>query len=167
MSLRVALFYAFGIFICLTLQVLLLRNLVLFNYAFCFLYVGAIMTLPPNLDRSLYLLLAFVVGLILDTFSNTPGLHAAASVLVAYLRDFWIRRYERKAGEELVFLTLRRIGLFPFINLFFPLIFVHSAALFLIEANSLNLILHTGIKILASSLYTMLAVLLWQSFLKY
>lgn len=167
MSLRTALFYVFGLIFCLTLQVLLLRDMVFLNYAFCFLYIGAILTLPPETDKSLYLLIAFGTGILLDTFMNTLGLHAAATVLVAYLRSFWIERYERKTGEELVFLTLRRTGFLPFISIFFPLVVIHSAALFLIEINSFNLIIHTGIRIIASSLFTMLGILLWQSFLKY
>lgn len=167
MTTRIALSYAFGLIFCILLQIMFLRNLVFFNYAFCFLYIGAVLTLPPAMDNSLYLLIAFVVGILIDTFMNTLGLNAAATVLVAFFRSSWIRRYERRAGEDFVFLSLRRIGLLPFINLFFPLILLHSAALFLIEANSLNLFVHTIIKILASSVYTLVAVLLWQSFSKY
>ncbi len=164
MSLRNILYYVFGLLFCLAVQVLLLRNLIFLNYAFCFLYVGAILVLPPELDKSLYLLVAFSCGLLLDVFTNTLGLHAAATVLVAYLRSFLLERHVRQTGEELMSLTLRRLGLVQFIAIFFPLVFIHSAALFLIEANSFNLILHTLIRIGASSVYTMLGILLWQSF---
>ncbi len=166
MTLRNILFYVFGLLFCLVLQVLLLRNLIFFNYAFCFLYVGAILVLPPELDKSLYLLIAFGCGLLLDVFTNTLGLHAAATVLVAYLRSFLLERHMKQTGEEMVSLTLRRLGLVQFISIFFPLVLIHSAALFLIEAGSFNLILHTLIRIAASSVYTMLGILLWQSFMK-
>jgi len=164
MSLRNILFYVFGLLFCLAVQVLLLRNLIFLNYAFCFLYVGAVLVLPPELDKSLYLLIAFCCGLLLDVFTNTLGLHAAATVLVAYLRSFLLERHVKQTGEELMSLTLRRLGLVQFISVFFPLVFIHSAALFLIEANSFNLILHTLLRIGASSVYTMLGILLWQSF---
>lgn len=164
MSLRNILYYVFGLLFCLAVQVLLLRNLIFLNYAFCFLYIGAVLVLPPELDKSLYLLIAFFCGLLLDMFTNTLGLHASATVLVAYLRSFLLERQVRQTGEELVSLTLRRLGLVQFISIFFPLVFIHSAALFLIEANSFNLIVHTLIRIAASSVYTMLGILLWQSF---
>lgn len=166
MSLRSVLFYVFGLVFCLAIQILVLRNLVFFNYAFCFLYIGGVLVLPPDLDKTAYLLIAFVTGILLDMFMNTLGLHAAATVLVAYLRSFWLERHVRQTGEELVALTLRRVGFVPFISLFFPLVFIHSAALFLIEANTFSLILHTAIRIVASSLFTMLGILLWQSFVK-
>ena len=166
MSLRNILFYVFGLLFCLTIQVLLLRNLIFLNYAFCFLYIGAILVLPPQLDKSAYLLIAFFSGIILDAFTNTLGLHGAATVLVAYLRSFVLERRMKQTGEELVSLTLRRLGIGPFISIFFPLVVIHSATLFLVEANSFNLIVYTLIRIAASSIYTMLGILLWQSFLK-
>lgn len=166
MSLRSALLYAFGLILCLAIQILLLRNLVFFDYAFCFLYIGAVLVLPPEMDKSIYLLLAFLTGLLLDTFMNTLGLHAAATVLVAYLRSFFVARQERRSGEEIPVLRLRKMGLFPFISLFFPLVLIHSAALFLIETNSFVLIWYTMIRIVASAIFTMLGILLWQSFVK-
>jgi hypothetical protein len=166
MSLRSTLLYAFGLIFCLTIQILFLRNLVFFDYAFCFLYVGAVLVLPPDIDRSLFLLIAFVTGIVLDVFMNTLGLHASATVLVAYLRAFLLSRQERRSGEEMPVLTLRKMGLVPFVTLFFPLVFIHSASLFLIETNSFVLIGFTLLRILASSLYTMLGILIWQSFVK-
>lgn len=166
MSLRSVLQYTFGVIICLAIQILLLRNLVFFDYAFCFLYVGAVLVLPPELDKSLLLLIGFLVGITVDVFMNTLGLHAAATTLVVYLRSFLVARLERSGGEPIVFFSLRKMGFGPFVYLFFPLVFIHSASLFLIDTNSLVLILHTVVRIVASSIFTMLGILLWQSFVK-
>lgn len=166
MSLRSVLQYTFGVIVCLAIQILLLRNLVFFDYAFCFLYIGAVLVLPPELDKSILLLIGFVVGITVDVFMNTLGLHAAATTLVVYLRSFLVARLERTAGEPIAFFTLRRMGLGSFVSLFFPLVIIHCATLFLIETNSLVLILHTLVRIIASSIFTMLGILLWQSFVK-
>ncbi len=166
MSLRNALFYTFSLLFCLIVQILFLRDLVLFNYAFCFLYIGAILVLPPEMDKMLYLLIAFLTGIVLDMFMNTLGLHASATVAVAYARSFVIDRQARLSGEELVTLSLRRVGFVVFTRVVFPLVLLHSTMLFLIEANSLNLILYTVIRIVASSVFTMTGILIWQSFVK-
>lgn len=166
MSLRSTLLYAFGLILCLAIQILLLRNLVFFDYAFCFLYIGAVLVLPPEIDKAFFLIIAFISGIVLDSFMNTLGLHAAATVLVAYLRGFLVARRERQTGEEIPVLTLRRIGFVSFFAIFFPLVLVHSAALFLIDTNSFVLIGYTLVRIAASSVFTMLGILLWQSFVK-
>jgi rod shape-determining protein MreD len=54
------------------------------------LYYLFILWLPFSLNRFSLLLIAFVTGLMLDYFTQTPGLHAAACVLIAYVRPFII-----------------------------------------------------------------------------
>jgi hypothetical protein len=54
------------------------------------LYYLFILWLPFSLNRLSLLLIAFVTGLTLDYFTQTPGLHAAACVLIAYVRPFII-----------------------------------------------------------------------------
>lgn len=66
----------------LTLQILIVRNLVIFDYGFCFLYVACILLLPNEISQTVLLLLAFATGIIVDTFYNTLGMHAAATVLM-------------------------------------------------------------------------------------
>ena len=67
----------------LALQILLVRNVVLFDYGFCFIYIACILLLPNEISRTWLMIIAFVTGLIVDTFYNTLGMHAAATVLMA------------------------------------------------------------------------------------
>ncbi|MFL5787057.1 MAG: rod shape-determining protein MreD [Flavisolibacter sp.] len=55
-----------------------------------YLYYLFILWLPFSISRVGLLLIGFVTGLILDYFTMTPGLHAAACVLIAYARPFII-----------------------------------------------------------------------------
>jgi hypothetical protein len=55
-----------------------------------YLYFLFILWLPFSVSRMWLLVIAFLTGLILDYFMMTPGLHAAACVLVAYVRPFVI-----------------------------------------------------------------------------
>lgn len=45
-------------------------------------------------------MLGFLLGITVDYFSMTPGLHAAASVLVAYVRPFVINLFAPKDSTE-------------------------------------------------------------------
>lgn len=55
-----------------------------------YLYFLFILWLPFSVSRIGLLLIGFVTGLFLDYFTMTPGLHAAACVLIAYARPFII-----------------------------------------------------------------------------
>jgi len=55
-----------------------------------YLYYLFILWLPFSISRVGLLLIGFVTGLILDYFTMTTGLHAAACVLIAYARPFII-----------------------------------------------------------------------------
>ncbi len=164
MNLREVLYYVAGFVVCMSIQLLLLRNVALLGYGFCFLYIGAILVLPPETDKTLYLLIAFAAGILVDTFMNTLGLHAGATVLVAYSRSFWFRYQVLAKGEEVTTLTLHRMGFVRFVQFIFPLILLHHSALFLIEMNSFTLLAQTAVRILASTGLTTFTVLLWQSF---
>lgn len=57
-------------------------------------YISFLLTFPTNTNRYLYMLLGFAVGLSIDFFQDTYGVHASASVLLAYLRPKFTNRLE-------------------------------------------------------------------------
>ena len=166
MSLREAIQSALMVLLYLILQIFLLRNVVLFNYAFCFVYVAAILLLPTEIDRMYLLLIGFAVGLTVDTFSNTFGIHAAASVLIAYLRPFLIQYLMVSRGVERLDIGIRRQGFIQFLSYLFPLILIHHSVLFLMEMNNLGMILFTAIRIGASALFTLVFIVVLELFSK-
>ncbi len=65
-----------------------------------YFYFLFILWLPFYFKRSWLLMLGFLLGITVDYFSMTPGLHAAASVLVAYVRPFVINLFAPKDSTE-------------------------------------------------------------------
>ena len=164
MSLREIIQYSLWFLLYLVLQLLILRNVVLFDYAFCFVYVAGLLLLPAETNRTLLLVIGFMTGLIVDVFYNTLGMHAAASVLVAYLRPLLVRFQLEAKSPDRVEIGLHEMGLGAFLSFVVPLIFVHHAMLFLIEMSHVGMILHTLLRIGASTLFTTLLILLLQLF---
>ena len=81
----------FRLFIFIVVQVYVLDKLPpLHRFVIPILYFLFILWLPFTLNRLSLLLIGFVAGLTLDYFKQTPGLHAAACVLIAYVRPFII-----------------------------------------------------------------------------
>ncbi|SOD88217.1 hypothetical protein [Spirosoma fluviale] len=149
----------------LVLQLLLARNLVIFDYGFCFIYIACILLLPNEISLTWLLVAAFVTGIIVDTFYNTLGMHAAASVLMAYCRPLVVRSQIDVPGlETRIAFSLRSLGVSAFFRYILILTLVHHTALFFIEANSLSLIIPTLIRVGASTLFTTVSIVLIQFF---
>lgn len=73
------------------LQVFILNKIPpLHQFVTPYLYFLFILWLPFRIPRLSLTLLGFVFGLCLDFFTKTPGLHAAACTLIAYMRPFMI-----------------------------------------------------------------------------
>ncbi len=65
-----------------------------------YIYFLFILWLPFKTGRRTLMILALALGLCLDYFTKTPGLHAAPCVLIAYLRPFLINVLISQEGAE-------------------------------------------------------------------
>ena len=75
------------------LQVLILNNVHIAGYATPFLYIYLILKFESDVPRNALMLWAFFLGLAVDVFSDTPGMNAAATVLLAFLRPTFLRLF--------------------------------------------------------------------------
>lgn len=78
--------YIILFFVLLLLQVLLFNNLVIFHTAVCFIFIYLIIRLPLSLSVNWLLTIAFLMGFVIDIFSDTPGVNSLCSVILAALR---------------------------------------------------------------------------------
>ena len=67
------------------LQVLIFNNVAYWGYVNPMIYIVYLLAAPYRENRVPYLLTAFLLGLCIDMFSNTGGLHAASSVFISLL----------------------------------------------------------------------------------
>ena len=151
------------VIILLLAQVLLFKNLVLYDQAFCFAYVLLFLVLPLDMSKILQLALGMIIGLTIDMFYNTLGVHAAACVFLAYTRIYWARIMTPSGGYDAIAkINVQTQGFERFITYSFPLIFVHSVLLFFIEAAGFTLFWQTLSKAFYSSVFTMVVILIIQ-----
>ena len=82
------------------------------------------------------MVLALAIGLALDYFTKTPGLHAAPCVLIAYLRPFLINLLITQEGVEANYEepSIKSLGFGAYFMYVAVLTFIHHAFLFLLEA---------------------------------
>ncbi len=78
-------------FVLLLLQVLLFNHINFLGYINPYVYLIFILLFPFTGNQTLLIFLSFLLGLSIDVFSDSGGVHAAASVLIAYLRPGFLK----------------------------------------------------------------------------
>ncbi len=152
-----------GALLLILVQVFVLKSMILFGYAFCFIYILALLLISIDVSGILQLVIAFCIGLIVDMFYHTPGLHAAASVFVVFIKIYWIGLIVPSGGYETASkLNIHNQGLEWFLTYSYPLILVHSIVLLFLEAAGFETFWSTLLKAFLSSLFTLAMVLITQ-----
>ena len=127
-----------------------------------YLYFLFIIWLPFSIGRSPLMLIAFVFGLSLDWFLKCPGLHAAACVLLAYVRPFLINMLIRQEGDEQNYASpsITSMGWAPYFTMVFILTLLHHGYLVFLEVMNAGSFLYFAGKVLATTAVSMLLVLI-------
>lgn len=86
------------------LQVLVLKNIVPEHWdyfeASVFIYPVFIMLLPIRTPHGLLIFLGFLIGIVIDIFYDSLGVHASASVFTAFIRPFVLGGMEPREGYK-------------------------------------------------------------------
>lgn len=150
-------------FFVLVVQVLLFKNVVLFHTAFCFIYLLYLLTFPVETNPLVLMVIAFALGLGVDIFYDSVGLHAMASVFMVYLRGYWLNRITPQGGYDRNSVpTLAMNGMQWFIVYALPLVLLHHSILFFAEVGSTAYFWFTFFKVLMSTLFTLVALVIAQ-----
>ena len=145
------------------LQILLMDNLVLFSTGFCFIYVAFLLFLPIGMNRLALLFIGFLTGFTVDMFYDTVGIHAAASVLLTFLRPLILNLLTPRDGyDSNDSVNIHVMGWRWFLAYSFILILFHHAAVFFLETINFQTALYTLAKILASTLFTTIVIVILQ-----
>lgn len=149
--------------IVLLLQLLVFNNIQLSGYINPFFYVLFILLLPFETPRWLMLISAFLIGISVDIFSHSYGMHAAASVFIAFIRPLVVRFiYSKKEYESGVHPTMGHLGFTWFLSYASLMIFVHHFIYFFLEVFRMSDFLNTIYRIFYSSIATLIVIIAQQ-----
>ena len=123
-------------FIALVLvQVLVLNNINFLGYVNPYCYVLFIILYPVNSNRMLFLFFSFLVGLTIDMFMDSGGVHAAASVTIAYMRPVFLKSTFGLLFEHHA-VKFKETAIETRITYMIPMVVIHHFILFSLEAVS-------------------------------
>lgn len=133
------------------LQVLVINHIRLGGYVHPYIYMIFIMLLPFSTPKWQLLVLGFALGLTVDLFTGTLGLHAGATTLMAFCRPSIIKLVSgNQKFENITEPNLGQLGGIWFFRYVLCTVFIHHLALFFLESFSFRLIGQVMLRILLS-----------------
>jgi len=125
-----------------------------------YLYFLFILWLPFSVSRQWLLIIGFLTGITLDYFMMTPGLHAAACVLIAYVRPFVINILTPKESSDFNYRepSPKAMQWTPYTVYVFTLTLLHHGYLLFLEWLSFGSILDFLVRIVTTTGISMLLI---------
>ena len=137
------------------LQVLIIQNINLSGYFILLPYVLAIIVLPFETDKLIVLFSSFLLGVSIDYFYNSSGLHASACTIMGFARYYVLKYVAPREGYDIgVRPIIEDMGLEWFIRYADTLILVHHFFLFYLEIFRFSEFFRTLLRVILSSIGT-------------
>ena len=145
----------FRFLLLLAVQIIVFNNMNFLGYISPFPYVLFIILYPVNGNKFGLLFASFLLGIIMDMFSNSGGIHTTACLILAYYRPYLFRfsfglSYEYQTVKLNDVLTPER---FSFILLS---VVIHHFVLFILEAFKISFFWDILIRTLFSTIFTII-----------
>ena len=155
----------FFYFVILVLvQILILNNIHFLRMATPFLYLYFIIKMPVGTAQTKVVFFSFLIGFVIDLFSNTGGMHAAACTLAGFIRQPLIGFFLGKDLVDGIYPSYRTFGYGGFFRYVFAFVLIHHVALFLIESLTFFDPLFLVVRIAASVVTTTLLICTIEAF---
>lgn len=138
-------------------QVLLLNHIQIAGVINPFLYIYFILALPIHTNRMSLIFTGFLLGLVIDMFSNTWGIHAMATTFIAFLRPYMFRIVATQEELDKVMPRFRTMGV-NYVKYILLMVFIHHLLLFTLEAFTFKYFWVIILKALISALITILLI---------
>ena len=139
------------------LQVLVLDHINFLGYINPYAYIFFILFFPLSGNKSLLIALAFLQGLIIDVFNDTGGIHAAASVFIAWIRPV-VLKFSFGVSYEYNTVNFGKANISQQITYILTMVVAHHLMLFCLEIFSfkhMDLILKST---LFSSIFSLIII---------
>ena len=152
-------------FVVIIFQILVMDNVMINGYMIPYVYLLFIILMPFDTPRWVVLLSGFALGLGIDLFEHTPGMHTAATVLVAFVRPYILNLLAPRDGyEPESFPRIFYYGFLWFLKYTLLIVLVHHLALFYLEVFQLQNFLSTLFRVILSTVLSASTIVLSQFF---
>ena len=116
------------------LQVLLFDQLQLLGVCHPYIYILCLMMMPVTLPHNVDMIIGALVGVVMDIFCNSLGVHTAACILIMFIRPYIISSMVNDIDRLNEAISMHVLGMENMIKYVLILVFVHHAVVFLLAA---------------------------------
>ncbi len=153
------LFHFLILFVALLVAQVICSKIVLFSVAMPVIYIYLILRLPLNYSLNWTLTIAFLFGLFVDMFNNTQGMNSLACVVMTIVRrpvfDMFILR-DDEDNDPIP--SMDSLGITGYLKYMATLVTIYCAVLFFTQAFTLHNFPLTLLRIVASSVLSILLI---------
>ncbi len=147
----------------LILQVLLFNHIQIVGWCFPMMYILFLINLPAHLPRWTEMLIGALVGIILDIWYSSIGVHMAACVVLSFLRPILLHNLVQDVERVTDSVNRLTIGRMEYMKCTIILTFTHHLLVFTLEAWNFQNWWLILLQTLVSSMMTLLVILGYDS----
>ncbi len=154
--------YGVMFLVLIIIQVLVLNQVLLTGYINPAIYLLFILLLPLSTPKYLLLICGFLTGLTIDIFSDSLGIHAAATVFVSFIRPSVISAISTREEDRNNYPGLKQNKFSWFFYYTSIIVVVHHFILFYLEYFTFSHFLPTLLKVILNSFFSIFIIILSQ-----
>jgi len=155
--------YSIYFLFIILLQGLVFNQIQFSGLVYSMIYVIAIIMLPFSTKLTLTIGVSLILGVGVDLFSDTFGLHTSSSLLIAYLRPSILKLLRPRDGyDKLLLPSIHDMGKSWFLTFSTFIVVIHHLWFFIFEMLRFDLILTIILKTIFSSIVTLFIIILLQ-----
>ena len=137
------------------LQVLIVQNIRLGAYIILFPYVLFVLLLPFETPKLVVLFSSFFIGLVIDMFYDTAGMHAAACTMIGFARYYILKLLSPREGYDPGLIpNVDSMGSVWFVTYSALIIFIHHLFFFYLEMFRFDEFFKTFLRVILSTVGT-------------
>lgn len=149
----------FRFILLLALQIIIFNNMTFLGFIMPLPYILFILLYPVNGNKSILLVASFLLGITMDLFSNSGGIHATSCLILAYFRPSIFKfsfgiSYEYQTIKLNETLTPERFSFLLFS------VVLHHFTLFILEAFQISFFWDILIRTLLSTVFTVISCII-------
>jgi len=147
-------------------QVLVFNRVHVFNCVTPLLYVYFAIIFPRSYPKWAILLWCFTIGVIMDAFSNTPGVASASMTLIGALQPILLELFLPRDADEKIKVSASVLGIGKFVTMSSILTFIFCLVFFSLEAFSFFDWLYWLESVVGSTILTLILIFTFECFRK-
>lgn len=145
------------------MQVLIIQNINLTGYVILLPYVLIILMMSFETPKLLVLFVSFLLGVCIDYFYDSSGLHASACTITGFARYYVLKYIAPRDGYDVgVKPTIEDMGLEWFLRYAGTLVLIHHFFLFYLEIFRFTEFFSTLLRVILSTTGTLIIIYLIQ-----